>query len=697
MATYVFSDAPYPSYIEDMAYQHSPFARTEDVFMDVSLSGFIDPNLQSQSPTPSFPSKWEPPQVQRYLKENQTTTFFHADVPSQVTASRGCMRSAVGIPPVPPPSQSARYASPISSIEQSSSSSGSVRSPPADTESFYDSNFPGTPPDTTLLSPFQQHNSFDWNINANALQFTSMGPAEGYVNPIDVNPSQQLEYCDSESGLPDFNFPSRGNSFESYTSGASLAEGEPAHNQITLDLRTKRVASPDEMPPAKAEIEASGHYLPPAQGSSEEEWDSDKDPVPHAPKRPIEDDDSEYQPSKRPRPSRTPARRPAPKSKHAAAVTMQLPNAPAPPPAKKGSKSSFNSVSQSTPKALPPSPGSAKGIVSCVECTQPQHFKDQVSLDNHIKKHHTRAFICVFNFAGCDSTFASKNEWKRHVLSQHLLLNYWLCQEGICGKQGNASHGVPSSTSSKAKSRGGDGVANLPNGAVFNRKDLYTQHLRRMHTPPQIKKSLKQAASKKAADDDAAAAATGPSNNSIKADWEEHVRSLQQGAVKDRCKLPETMQCPASGCDLAFHGADAWDQRMEHVARHLERAAAGKEVRVVFGGPGDPTLIQWAARADVAIIKKVAPSAARPNGWELNNPLKAGTPRGSAAVALSSRPVNPPPAVLVAEESLDEEEQEEEEQQDEIVVSGEEEDGDDDDNEEDDLRDAEGEEDDEEC
>ena len=33
-------------------------------------------------------------------------------------------------------------------------------------------------------------------------------------------------------------------------------------------------------------------------------------------------------------------------------------------------------------------------------------------------------FNCVFDFAGCKATFAKKNEWKRHVATQHLLLNY---------------------------------------------------------------------------------------------------------------------------------------------------------------------------------------------------------------------------------------------------------------------------------
>ena len=66
-------------------------------------------------------------------------------------------------------------------------------------------------------------------------------------------------------------------------------------------------------------------------------------------------------------------------------------------------------------------------------------------------------------------------------------------------------------------------------------------------------------------------------------DWDEHIRVLQQSAIQERCKLPTHMACPAPGCKQTFRG----DQSMEHVARHLEKAANGREQAVVFGGPAD--------------------------------------------------------------------------------------------------------------
>ncbi|ORY59450.1 uncharacterized protein BCR38DRAFT_351160, partial [Pseudomassariella vexata] len=137
----------------------------------------------------------------------------------------------------------------------------------------------------------------------------------------------------------------------------------------------------------------------------------------------------------------------------------------------------------------------------------------------------------------------------------------------------------------------------LPNGAIFNRKDLYTQHLRRMHIPPHIRKQVKQ--------------------KKTVSEWEERIRVHQDEARRLRCELPDHMTCPAHGCNTQFDGKAAWDDRMEHVAKHLEKAATGSESPVSFGGDHDSTLTDWAARPEVAIVKRDDRGR-----WRLNNPLK---------------------------------------------------------------------------
>ncbi len=109
-------------------------------------------------------------------------------------------------------------------------------------------------------------------------------------------------------------------------------------------------------------------------------------------------------------------------------------------------------------------------------------------------------YKCIFDWAGCDSTFASKNEWKRHATSQHIIPYCWLCQQGSCAKMVNAS----------AESL-------FSNGAIFSRKDLYTTHLRRRHTPSAARKLV-----------ELAEVANGTSPSSVVKKWENQLRGLQQ-------------------------------------------------------------------------------------------------------------------------------------------------------------------------
>ncbi|TVY83105.1 hypothetical protein LSUE1_G002828 [Lachnellula suecica] len=201
-------------------------------------------------------------------------------------------------------------------------------------------------------------------------------------------------------------------------------------------------------------------------------------------------------------------------------------------------------------KALPKS----KGSFSCKSCDHAP-FKDTALLQRHIATSHTRAFVCVFAFAGCQSTFASKNEWKRHVSSQHLNLSAWVCELGACGKTGSVAKG-----SSK--------------GSEFNRKDLFTQHLRRMHAPFAVKRQNKK-----------------------NAEWEEKLKELQVSCLRVKRHAPASLACPVRDCPTVFEGATCWDDRMEHVGKHLEKAATATGVNKVVVEQGhDDLLVGWALR-----------------------------------------------------------------------------------------------------
>ncbi|PHH85633.1 hypothetical protein CDD83_143 [Cordyceps sp. RAO-2017] len=199
--------------------------------------------------------------------------------------------------------------------------------------------------------------------------------------------------------------------------------------------------------------------------------------------------------------------------------------------------------SASSSRAKAPRRFIPKQETRCNHCSHAP-FKDSSSLRKHIAAAHTRPFPCAFSFAGCTSTFGSKNEWKRHIASQHLCLQYYRCSECPQGA--------------------GEGKGN-----EFNRKDLFTQHLRRMHAPFHVKRAMSKGETK------------------LLAEWEETVKNMQQSCLVTRRQPPQRSACPKPGCQHEFNGAGSWDEWTEHVGRHMEKSEA-QSLGV------DPLLAQWA-------------------------------------------------------------------------------------------------------
>ncbi|GAB0132930.1 hypothetical protein EsDP_00001350 [Epichloe bromicola] len=194
-------------------------------------------------------------------------------------------------------------------------------------------------------------------------------------------------------------------------------------------------------------------------------------------------------------------------------------------------------------KAKGPRRSVMKQETHCSHCSHAP-FKDFSSLRKHIAAAHTRPFPCAFSFAGCISTFGSKNEWKRHIASQHLCLQYYRCS--ACPY--SAIHGK---------------------GSEFNRKDLFTQHLRRMHAPFQIKRAISQG------------------DGRIQLEWEAYVKEMQQSCLVTRRQPPQRAACSKPECQKRFEGPNAWDEWTEHVGRHMERGEGP-----ILGADG--LLTQWA-------------------------------------------------------------------------------------------------------
>lgn len=193
---------------------------------------------------------------------------------------------------------------------------------------------------------------------------------------------------------------------------------------------------------------------------------------------------------------------------------------------------------------------------ACKSCEHAP-FKDAATLQRHNAQTHIRAFICVFAFAGCSSTFASKDEWKRHVSSQHLKLSTWVCELPSCSKV------------LVTPNHGGQPVR----GREFNRKDLFIQHLRRRHAPFALKRMQKNP------------------------EWEVKLKELAVSCLKVNRQAPSKLLCPLVGCSGVFEGPSCWDDRMEHVAKHLGKVASAGEGEV--RQERDGLLVQWALREGI--------------------------------------------------------------------------------------------------
>ncbi|MCJ1254606.1 hypothetical protein MMC24_002421 [Lignoscripta atroalba] len=210
-------------------------------------------------------------------------------------------------------------------------------------------------------------------------------------------------------------------------------------------------------------------------------------------------------------------------------------------------KSRSNRITKSSPKRhcstnVPAiTTGRKNSLQTCPRCRLT--LFTQSALNKHITTTHTRPFTCTFRIYGCTATFGSKNEWKRHVSSQHLRLGIWRCDQGAC---------VPPSQHAKKviepAPEAGDKELIYND---FNRKDLFTQHLKRMHAPH---------------------------NSCSKAEKDAFSMSIEPASKRClnyiRQPPPYTVcgYCDAHGeaQEGVFQGSGAWEQRMEHVGRHLE-------------------------------------------------------------------------------------------------------------------------------
>ncbi|WEW58655.1 hypothetical protein PRK78_004123 [Emydomyces testavorans] len=182
----------------------------------------------------------------------------------------------------------------------------------------------------------------------------------------------------------------------------------------------------------------------------------------------------------------------------------------------------------------------------------------------NIGKKSERQFPCVFSAYGCDLILVSKNEWKRHVLSKHIQLGFYRCDVGNCNVSGSnnrtCSPSTPPDTSSCSSFNRSSTTTRAPND--FNRKDLFTQHQRRMHAPWRVPASPVSSS----------APTPSPPTKRARDDFDASLKAVYERCWIDQRKPPQYSQC--TYCPAEFKGAGCWEARMEHVGKHCENGHA---------------------------------------------------------------------------------------------------------------------------
>lgn len=212
----------------------------------------------------------------------------------------------------------------------------------------------------------------------------------------------------------------------------------------------------------------------------------------------------------------------------------------------------YRPIMQRRREVCPPSnkPKVAKrsGKTFMCKCGNQSLFEDAASLQKHIESDHPRPFVCIFNFAGCDTRFVSKNEWRSHVSGQHFKFSTWFCKLQSCSK--------------------------VRNGAEFDRRDLFVQHVRRVHS-----RYLEEYRKKR------------------RLELKEGLNEFITSCLRVNRRAPAKLACPVIGCAYATWGRICFYEYMEHIGKHLEESP----VNIVQGSieidhSSNEPLVDWALR-----------------------------------------------------------------------------------------------------
>jgi hypothetical protein len=81
-----------------------------------------------------------------------------------------------------------------------------------------------------------------------------------------------------------------------------------------------------------------------------------------------------------------------------------------------------------------------------------------------------------------------------------------------------------------------------------------------------------------------------PPSKKVNDDFEEGLEDVRQRCWRERRQAPKRSRCIF--CPVRFEGESAWEERMEHIGKHFEKAE--REKKDLGEGEEDPELRIWA-------------------------------------------------------------------------------------------------------
>jgi hypothetical protein len=208
-----------------------------------------------------------------------------------------------------------------------------------------------------------------------------------------------------------------------------------------------------------------------------------------------------------------------------------------------------------------------------------EEYEDEDEEEHQPQQPPLRSFPCPLSPYGCTASFSAKNEWKRHAATQHFRLGFWRCDLCTPENQATINSHKKSSTTNARKPNPDDDFND------FNRKDLFIQHVRRMH-----------ADSIPLATTTTTTTTTSKTNNNNKKTTTRKRPSLKLtisslstslSLIASRCHRRTHSSPPPPSlcvfCGSSFEGgAQGLESRLEHMGKHMDarRKADLEPVRV---------------------------------------------------------------------------------------------------------------------